>query len=881
MLAAGAIAAGGVRASAQQAPGGNQDAELVTPPGTAAGGQPAGTTPRVRTAVPAGGPVVARPVDPRGQPDQVPVAPPAPGAGGVHATGELRGDVFRFGPFTEPIDLFTLVEMITEELGVQILATDPNLLEEKIVLTAAVDVPLDELLAFLSMLLEQKQFALTRDVAGIYVIRPTGELGPLVGLDPFTTTRLIPTSGIRPSTLQGPIQSALQPRGDGGGGQPGRLGSVAYLDDLGLIVVTDSPRRVEAVQGIVDRIVSEQLGQKLIRLELKYLAAPVARERILALTGQSTGRQRGIQIPNLEQQGNVGGITPGASQSISNLQDRLSPDPSGNALIFRGRADEEGFLRQLIGVVDVPSTLVPRWYGLGSGAQEIAEGGRRRGLGAVIDLAQSRQRGANQQGFSFDGGVFMSPDGNLDVNNQRGRNEPSSEGGPAFMLDADGRGFIYYGTPEQHLEVARLVEEMQEVTRSEGVMYEFYKLKHANAEETAEIIQGLLNNQVPTQQSDFLPGTLSRTGEGRTGRTRDFGTVGGAEGEAGGEGGAATRVSASTDIFVLADKANNQVVVKAPRRLQPQFARLIERLDLRRPQVFVDVKIVALTAGDQFRLAFEQQFLAGEFAFNSNFGLGSIPGQQFDTKKNIATDLAGLTTAFIKSKYVPLIINAIAQDTNAKIMSTPQLLVNDNEEAEIVSLDQQPTTTTSQGQTTTETSFGGYEEAGTTLKITPQISEGGYMRLAYEITLSSFTGSATTTGNAVIPPPRQENTVRSESVTVPTDATIVVGGIVVDSDRETIVKIPLLGDIPILGLLFRDTNTQSSKTTLYVFITPTILRDPTFADLRLLTRGPAAKSGVAPDGLPPVQPESIEVLERILPPDAEPASGTGGDAGGR
>ena len=150
---------------------------------------------------------------------------------------------------------------------------------------------------------------------------------------------------------------------------------------------------------------------------------------------------------------------------------------------------------------------------------------------------------------------------------------------------------------------------------------------------------------------------------------------------------------------------------------------------------------------------------------------------------------------------MPIVINAIQQNTDARIVSSPQLLVDDNVEASIVSLDQQPTTTTTIGQTSDQTAFQGYEDAGTTLRVTPRISEGGYLRLTYEIELSNFVGE----GSGGVPGPRQQRTVSSESVTIPSDATIVVGGLITKDKSRTVIKVPLLGDIPLVGELFRST----------------------------------------------------------------------------
>ncbi|MDI1290785.1 MAG: hypothetical protein PSX37_12655, partial [bacterium] len=163
-----------------------------------------------------------------------------------------------------------------------------------------------------------------------------------------------------------------------------------------------------------------------------------------------------------------------------------------------------------------------------------------------------------------------------------------------------------------------------------------------------------------------------------------------------------------------------------------------------------------------------------------------------------------------------------------------------------------------------------YVDAETNLTVTPKISEGGYLRLAYEITLSSFTGEGQTVSGTVLPPPRRENVIQSDSITIPHDGTVVVGGLVVDSDSITIAKVPLLGDIPIIGHLFRSTNKGSRKTVLYVFLTPRILRDPEFDDLRLLTAGPAHRSKIDTD-IPEMEPTSMEILGPAGTPTAVPS----------
>ena len=199
-------------------------------------------------------------------------------------------------------------------------------------------------------------------------------------------------------------------------------------------------------------------------------------------------------------------------------------------------------------------------------------------------------------------------------------------------------------------------------------------------------------------------------------------------------------------------------------------------------------------------------------------------------------------------------------------------LVNDNAEATIRSDEEQPTTSTSQGDGSTVTSFEGFESAGTQLTVHPVISSGGYVRLEYDITLSNFIG----TGGDGVPAARIVREVSAESVTIPGDSTIDVGGINVSDFREEITGVPLLKDIPGIGALFSDTSEISSDSLLYIFITPRILRDENFRDLRLLPSGPQSEDDI-PDDVPELSPEYMESLgqsrfDESLSPTPMPAT---------
>ncbi len=395
----------------------------------------------------------------------------------------------------------------------------------------------------------------------------------------------------------------------------------------------------------------------------------------------------------------------------------------------------------------------------------------------------------------------------------------------------------------------RLIKSLD--TQADKVIIGVYKLKNSDAEDVAGIIQGLIQNTTPTGSSPLLGNNSSQPAASTA--TAVTNTPNNPANPANPARpntprGNSNDLSLDGSGFVLADVANNQILVKAPTAQQPEFARLIERLDLRRPQVYIEAKIVAVNWSNEMRLAFETQLINGASGglINTSFGLSSFAADALITApKTVSTSLGGLTGAVVKSDMVPIIVNALQTKANARVLSVPQILVNDNEEAEISSVDTQPTSVTSQTSVSSGliTSSGPDEEAGTKLTVKPSISEGGYLRLKYDIELSAFTGTQTTTASGTLASPKQVNKIGSDAVTVPTDTTVIVGGLEFDSRALTRAQIPLLGEIPLIGMLFADNDSNDRTTTLYIFITPKILRDPTFADLRPLDLRPSVRHG--------------------------------------
>ena len=807
----------------------------------------------------------ARPVIPAAS---VPGMAAGAGAGGAAGTlPPVAADEVLLN-FTDAVELPLLINFVRDELGLQIIMKDGGLRGQTIILTQPIRLKRDQLLQFLVTLLEDREYTLTQDFTGSYTVRPKNDFTASLGTGPFTTTRILQTPNIKPSTLQQAITTLINTnRGSAPASQP------VFMDDLGVIMLTDTPRVTRLVEEFIAKVVEERAAIKFWRFDLMNISAVSAKDRVLELLGLQQQRAPGASTPG---QPAPPAAVPGLGGSVTNLADRMTIDPTANALFFRGRADERDYLEQLVTLVDVPNSMLSEWYPVGNPtAEAVAAAGKSEQLGGVSIFESSSGSSTARGSGTIGRGALGSAAG-------AGGQSGSDFAGSGFILHPEAGGFIYRGTDAQQARVKVLVANLRGLTEDKRVVYEFYKLRHGKASEVAEIIQNLLSNTVGSGNTGGLLGSNLGSRNNRNNRNQNqpqppigaqvanaAAAAAGAGAPGGGAAGAADAGGLGeidgVDVFVIADEPNNQLVVKAPATLQPQFKQLISRIDLRRPQVYIDAKIVAISDNDSLSLAVEAQGIIGQFAFNTNFGLGSLTSGTgnnasggFTSPKIVNPGLEGLTAALIKSKYVPIVINAMASETDSRIVATPQLLVDDNEEAEISSVDQQPTSTTSQSGAagSTISGFGGYQEAGPKLKVKPQISEGGYMKLDYEIELSSFQGAA----SGDLPPPKLENKIKAASVTVPSDATIVVGGLTLDQKSSTIMKIPLLGDIPLIGNLFKDQNYSNRKLTLFVFITPRIMRDPTFADLRLITQNPLARARVESE-FPPPEAERIDILD--------------------
>jgi general secretion pathway protein D len=292
--------------------------------------------------------------------------------------------------------------------------------------------------------------------------------------------------------------------------------------------------------------------------------------------------------------------------------------------------------------------------------------------------------------------------------------------------------------------------------------------------------------------------------------------------------------------MIQADAATNSILINAPDSIYNNLRAALDKLDVRRAQVYVEALIAEITADKAAEFGIQWQSLSGASKSGTNaFGGTNFggPGQNvLGIAANPASAGRGLNVGVINGVVnIPgvgevlnlnLLIRALESDNNANILSTPTLLTLDNEEARIIIGQNVPFITGQyalSGAATTPTPFQTIErkDVGLTLRVKPQISEGGSVRLQIYQEVSSVVDS-------ILPNPAGVTTNKRavESMVLVDDGQIVViGGLIQDSLRDTVEKVPVLGDLPLLGQLFTYTSRQRVKTNLMVFLRPTVLRD--------------------------------------------------------
>ncbi|ELB2791847.1 GspD family T2SS secretin variant ExeD [Aeromonas hydrophila] len=391
---------------------------------------------------------------------------------------------------------------------------------------------------------------------------------------------------------------------------------------------------------------------------------------------------------------------------------------------------------------------------------------------------------------------------NKDGNNQGGNT--SLLLAPKVVADERTNSVVVSGEPKARARIIQMVHQLDRDLQSQGNTRVFY-LKYGKAKDLVEVLKGVSSSI----EADKKGGAATTTGGGGA-------SIGGGK------------------LAISADETTNALVITAQPDVMAELEQVVAKLDIRRAQVLVEAIIVEIADGDGLNLGVQWANTNGggtQFT-DTNLPIGSVAIAAKDYKDNGNTDslsklaggFNGMAAGFYKGNWAAL-VTALSTNTKSDILSTPSIVTMDNKEASFNVGQEVPVQSGSQSSTTSDQVFNTIERktVGTKLVVTPQINEGDSVLLNIEQEVSSV-AQKQATGTADLGPTFDTRTIKN-AVLVKSGETVVLGGLMDEQNQEKVSKVPLLGDIPVLGYLFRSTTNTTSKRNLMVFIRPTILRD--------------------------------------------------------
>ena len=408
--------------------------------------------------------------------------------------------------------------------------------------------------------------------------------------------------------------------------------------------------------------------------------------------------------------------------------------------------------------------------------------------------------------------------------------------------------------------IARLDQPAMTGNGDDGNIHVVY-LKNADAVSLAATLRAAINAQ--TSASTALggqPGMTAAAGSTTNAASSQPVISRGTDGSAtvglgGGNSGPSSRFGTaqqpSTGGMIQADPTTNSLIITAPGPLYRQLRTVIDKLDGRRAQVLIEALIVEVSADKAAQLGVQWSSVIRNngrvlgvlgngtsiSGISNIFGLSGAVGNLVngtpltDSQASAIGGMKGMNLGFTQNvngnTSLGALVNLMQGDGDTNILSTPNLMTLDNEEASIMVGENVPfptgSYTNTAGTSGSVNPFTTYErkDVGTLLKIRPQINENGTIKMAvYQENSAVKQGTANAQSGAT-------TTKRSieSNVLVEDGAIVVLGGLIADEYSQSQERVPLLGDIPLLGNLFRNTSRERKKTNLMVFLRPTVLRD--------------------------------------------------------
>ena len=378
---------------------------------------------------------------------------------------------------------------------------------------------------------------------------------------------------------------------------------------------------------------------------------------------------------------------------------------------------------------------------------------------------------------------------------------------PQVVVIEPTNSLLVNATFEQHAQIATIISYVDSEMEEEEIPYQLYPLENQSPAHLAEVLQSLLQEITQEEKEGKIEKIIRRKEEAP---------------------------------IIVPDPNTFSLIVYASKKNQEWIANLIDKLDKRRPQVLIDVTLVEIAKSDAFNYDLNVLSSFPDLVNTSGLTGSIVEGisssdiiSQLNSKNmDRFIDLqstSGSGTGFYGDRHINALLTAMQEKNYGRILAKPKILVNDNMPGTISTTDATyvtrtssiPVTTGAAGQQATliqtAVEFEKYD-AGIDLTITPHISEGELLRLDINLTRSDF---GTITGEK---PPDTTTSEINTTVTVPDGSTIILGGLLKLNQSKGGKKVPILGDIPLVGGLFRGISNSDIQKKLYIFVKAEVIR---------------------------------------------------------
>lgn len=592
------------------------------------------------------------------------------------------------------------------------------------------------------------------------------------------------------------------------------------------IMIIGLLKDVEIVNGLIDSLDVPQAGLKYVhQYKIIHVEATHVID-ILSELGVTVGGARRSNVPVPTKPGARPAPAPVSRGTSNPNAPQISVLTESNSLLINATPEQHEKIVMVINYVDVPKqdARVIREYEIENvGTSDILS------TLAELEIISSVAGASSSSRRTSSTGRPTTPRAASSLGQASTTADPIS-GEPMISVLGSANSLLIKATPAQHAEIVLIIAHVDRELTEIGLPYVIYALTSQTAVDLKGILDEILNVKLSTTTSKSssarkpgtpaIPSKITST-------------------SAPGEG-----VSEKDRIEIVADEATNSLIIYASKANQMWVGSLIAELDQYRPQVLLDVTLVEITQDNEFNFDLDLVSKYGGLdpgGIMESGGLVSALLDPFPANKILEGSMTSgaeksFGKAFYSDRHIQALFKLMDKKKYGRVLARPSLLVKDNEQGTIKTemiryIAQEKSSTTYAGgtggnqNTTSDVTFKAYP-SGITLEITPHISSDKLLQL--EITLDRKdlipgTGDNITIGTGInqrsVPKPFDETSSNVKTWAIlPDGATIILGGIETISQNKTVNKIPILGDIPFVGFLFRGVNEKDVQTKLYVFV---------------------------------------------------------------